>query len=126
MTCLFITYDLAVVRYISERIAVMYLGKIVESAPSRDLFIRPRHPYTEALISAVPVPDPRYRTKRVPLRGDVPSPLNPPTGCAFHPRCPYAAAICQYEGPPHIHFGEHQEVRCHLAEQLTLRPVGGE
>ena len=120
LTYLFITHDLAVVRYITDRVMVMYLGRIVETASTADLFRQPKHPYTEALISAVPVPDPAYRKKRILLSGDVPSPINPPPGCRFHPRCCYAEAICQKEDPPYREVAPGRWTACHLTEKLEL------
>jgi peptide/nickel transport system ATP-binding protein len=123
LSYLFITHDLAVVKYISHRIAVMYLGKIVELASTEELFYNPKHPYTEALISAVPIPDPDYPVRRILLSGDVPNPLNPPSGCHFHPRCRYAESICKTDPPILRHLGEDHYVRCHLAEHLSLQPI---
>jgi oligopeptide/dipeptide ABC transporter ATP-binding protein len=123
LTYLFISHDLAVVRQICDRVAVMYLGKIVELASTDELFGNLKHPYTEALMSAVPVPDPNYRVKRILLEGDVPSPVNPPPGCNFHPRCRYAQALCKTEAPVYQDLGNHHFVTCHLAGTLNLRPV---
>ena len=113
LSYLFIAHDLAVVEHISRRIAVMYLGKIVEYADKRDLFLRPLHPYTEALLSAVPVPNPRLKRSKRLLPGDVPSPMNPPPGCAFHSRCPYAEARCRTEAPQLREVASGQWVSCH-------------
>ena len=99
LTLLFIAHDLAVVEYISDRIVVMYLGRVMESAPAGELCRNPKHPYTEALLSAVPVPDPDHRGKRIILQGDIPSPINPPTGCVFRTRCPYAIGECATRVP---------------------------
>jgi peptide/nickel transport system ATP-binding protein/oligopeptide transport system ATP-binding protein len=113
LSYLFIAHDLAVVEHISRRIAVMYLGKIVEYADKKDLFLRPLHPYTEALLSAVPVPNPRLKRNKRLLPGDVPSPMNPPPGCAFHTRCPYAEARCRTEAPRLREVAAGQWVSCH-------------
>jgi len=112
LTYLFIAHDLAVVRHISDHVAVMYLGKIVESAPKEDLFESPRHPYTEALLSAVPIPDPTVRRERIILPGSVPSPMNPPSGCRFHPRCRYADERCGIEEPPETEPAPGRRVSC--------------
>jgi oligopeptide/dipeptide ABC transporter ATP-binding protein len=96
---LFISHDLSLVKYMSDRVAVMYLGKIIETARSAELFSNPKHPYTETLMSAVPIPNPRLKIKRIGLEGDVPSPMNPPSGCHFHPRCRYAQDICIHDPP---------------------------
>jgi len=112
---LFIAHDLSVVRHISDRIAVMYLGEIVETAAADDLFERPLHPYTQALLSAVPVPDPTRERKRIVLEGDVPTPINPPSGCHFHPRCRFAEDVCKHEIPGQTDAGNGHSFRCHVA-----------
>jgi oligopeptide/dipeptide ABC transporter ATP-binding protein len=111
---LFISHNLAVVEHISHRIAVMYLGRIVEFADKKTIFTAPRHPYTEALLSAVPVPDPRIRRKKIVLEGDVPSPSRPPPGCHFHTRCPIAEARCRVETPKLVEKSPGQFAACHL------------
>jgi oligopeptide/dipeptide ABC transporter ATP-binding protein len=116
LSYLFIAHDIAVVEHISRRIAVMYLGKIVELAERSSLFARPQHPYTEALLSAVPVPDPEAQKQRIILRGDVPSPINPPAGCRFHTRCPYAFRRCSFEEPPLREVLPGHHVACHLRD----------
>jgi oligopeptide/dipeptide ABC transporter ATP-binding protein len=114
LTYMFVSHDLSVVECISERVAVMYVGKIVELAQTTEIFRKPLHPYTIALFSAIPVPDPTLRRERVLLKGDVPSPVNPPIGCRFHPRCSKAIDICRKEEPQLIDVGQDHFVACHL------------
>jgi oligopeptide/dipeptide ABC transporter ATP-binding protein len=114
LSYLFIAHDLAVVEHISHRIAVMYLGKIVEYADKKTLFTNPLHPYTEALLSAVPVPNPKLKREKRLLQGDVPSPINPPPGCAFHTRCPYAFDRCKVDAPKLVELSPGHGVSCHL------------
>ena len=129
LTYLFIAHDLGVVRHVSDRIAVMYLGKIVELAPAEELYTRPIMPYSEALLSAVPIPDPDLAEKRerIVLEGDVPSPINPPSGCRFHPRCRYATDVCKQLEPPLVDYGNGHLAACHHplnVDQATLQRVG--
>jgi peptide/nickel transport system ATP-binding protein len=125
---LFISHNLSVVEYIAHRVGVMYVGQLVELADTKELFSRPLHPYTEALMSAVPKPDPRMQKVRIVLEGEVADPSNPPTGCYFHPRCPYAIDRCKTEQPVFRDLGTpdggQHFVSCHRAEELTLRGVG--
>ena len=123
LTYLFIAHNLSVIKYISDRVAVMYLGKIVELANTHELFSNPKHPYTEALMSAVPVPKPEYEAEQIILEGDVPSPMNPPPGCYFHPRCRYAREICQRELPAYRDWGNEHFASCHFSDSLTLQPI---
>jgi len=114
LTYLFIAHDLSVVEHISDRVAVMYLGRVVEIAPSRELYVNPKHPYTEALLSAVPIPEPNLKRKRIVLKGDIPNPVNRPSGCHFHTRCPRAEDRCKKESPVLRNLGEGHWAACHL------------
>ncbi len=125
LTYLFVAHDLSVVKHICDRVAVMYVGKIAELSPTDDLFYRPKHPYTAALMSAVPVADPRIRTAMTPLEGDVPSPANPPSGCYFHPRCSFAVDKCSVEPPVLQEIEPNHFVSCHRAAELNLVGVDG-
>lgn len=118
LTYMFIAHDISVVRHISDRIGVMYLGKIIEEAPTDELMENPKHPYTQALLSAVPVANPEKKRERIILKGDLPSPLNPPLGCAFHTRCPYAMDICRKEVPKPRSVGNEHIVACHLDDEI--------
>lgn len=124
LTYLFIAHDLSVVQHISDRVAVMYLGRIVEMAEVDELFNNPKHPYTEALFSAIPVPDPDFKFEQIILEGDVPSPANPPKGCHFHPRCRYAKDVCRQEAPALTSIdGTDHFVACHRASELILAGI---
>jgi peptide/nickel transport system ATP-binding protein len=123
LTYLFISHDLSVVEYVADRVAVMYVGKLVEMADTAPLFAKPKHPYTEALLSAVPKPDPTMRSKRIVLEGDVADPSNPPSGCYFHPRCRYVQSRCKTEEPTLREVTQDHAVACHRAEELVLRGV---
>ena len=121
LTYLFISHDLGVIQHISDRVVVMYVGRAVEIAPTDELFVRPLHPYTEALLLSIPRPDPTRRTDEVFLSGETPSPVTPPSGCYFHPRCKYAAPRCAQEAPPLRAVAPGREVACHFAETMDLR-----
>jgi peptide/nickel transport system ATP-binding protein len=123
LTYLFIAHDLSVVEHISDRVAVMYLGKIVEVAPAVQLYAEPKHPYTEALLSAIPRADPDQKSRRIILAGDVPSPAAPPPGCKFHPRCRYAQSICTEQEPALIEVAPEHFAACHFANELALEGV---
>jgi len=119
LTYLFISHDLSVVHYISDRVSVMYLGELVETAPSKELYGTPLHPYTKALLSSIPTMEPSKHRDRIVLEGDVPSPINPPSGCRFHPRCPLARDVCAMHAPRQLDFDGHL-VRCHAVEKELL------
>ena len=123
LTYVFVAHDLSVVEHISDRVAVMYVGRMVELARTEELYYAPKHPYTEALMAAVPKPDPRKRDRPIKLPGEVASPANPPSGCYFHPRCRYAKDICSQENPELIEVSPEHLSRCHFAKELTLRGV---
>jgi peptide/nickel transport system ATP-binding protein len=123
LTYLFISHDLSVVEHISNRVAVMYVGKLVEHAMTNELYLNPKHPYTEALLSAVPKPDPRMRTEPVVLEGEVADPAHPPAGCYFHPRCRYRIDRCETEEPALRQIAQDHFVSCHRAEELKLTGV---
>ncbi len=123
LTYLFISHDLSVIEHISDRVAVMYVGKIVELAETEELFLNPKHPYTEALLSAIPSPDPGKKMERILLSGEVANPANPPSGCYFHPRCKYAQAICKEEAPAWEEVRPEHFTRCHFARELELHGV---
>lgn len=123
LTYLFISHDLSVIEHISDRVAVMYVGKVVELAKTEEFFLNPLHPYSEALLSALPKPDPRLRMKRIILSGEVANPVNPPLGCYFHPRCKYAEEICKKEEPEWKEVNPEHFVACHLAKKLSLKGV---
>jgi peptide/nickel transport system ATP-binding protein len=120
---IFIAHDLSVVQHISDRVAVMYVGKLAEMADAEELYLHPLHPYTEALMSAVPKPDPLYKSERIVMPGDVADPSNPPSGCYFHPRCRYAQTICREEAPEFRELKPDHWAACHFAEELALRGV---
>ena len=124
LSYLFVSHDLAVVEHIGHRIAVMYLGRIVELAPRERIFAQPQHPYTEALMAAAPIAAPKARSARLVIEGDVPSPINPPPGCHFHTRCPYAEARCKVDAPPLQEIAPGHVVACHLRQPAPLAQVG--
>ena len=123
LSMLFVAHDLGVVRHVSDRVAVMYVGRMAEVAPTDALYRSPRHPYTEALLAAVPAPDPARRGRRVPVTGEVADPARPPPGCAFHPRCPYAVERCRAERPDLVEVEPGRWVSCHRARELSLAGV---
>jgi peptide/nickel transport system ATP-binding protein len=123
LTYLFVAHDLSVVRHISDRVAVMYVGRIVELAETERIFTAPKHPYTAALLSAVPEPDPRLRTQRTVLQGEVANPASPPPGCYFHPRCPHAIELCRTQAPAWQEISPAHFVACHRARELQLAGV---
>jgi peptide/nickel transport system ATP-binding protein len=124
LSYLFIAHDLSVVNYVSDRVAVMYVGRMVELASTEDLYADPKHPYTEALLSAVPISDPDVVRERIRLEGEIPDPSNPPSGCYFHPRCPYAEALCGEEPPSWEEVEPEHFAACHFAAELDLRGLG--
>jgi peptide/nickel transport system ATP-binding protein len=126
LTYLFISHDLSVVEYLADRVAVMYVGKLVELAKTEELYLRPMHPYTEALMSAVPNPDPMQRSNRIVLSGEIPDPASPPSGCYFHPRCPYVQDRCKTDTPLLREVAPGRYVACHFAEQTELRGAGAQ
>jgi oligopeptide/dipeptide ABC transporter ATP-binding protein len=122
LTYLWITHEIDIAKHVADRIAVMYLGRIVEIGPVDEVFEQPRHPYTQSLLASVPVADPTRRSEFRPLYGEVPSPVNPPSGCTFHTRCPYAElAVCAVETPLLRQFGPHHLASCHFAEEIPER-----
>lgn len=123
LTYIFISHDLSVVEYISDKVGVMYLGEMVEMAETEELFTHPKHPYTQALLSAVPLPDPKNKTIRIALEGEIPNPANPPTGCHFHPRCEYCQDRCKNEIPDMKEMKDGHFVACHRAQELKLKGV---
>ena len=123
LTIIFIAHDLSVVEHLCDRVAVMYVGRVVEMAETDKIFSNPRHPYTEALLSAVPKPDPRNKMERIILKGEVPNPASPPAGCHFHPRCRYAEEICSAEVPVFSEVSPGHFVACHLSREIELSGV---
>ena len=125
LSYLFVAHDLSVVENVSNRVSVMYVGKIVETASTKELYRHPLHPYTEALLSAVPRQDPKAKKKRIILQGEAPSPANPPTGCHFHPRCPYVQDVCKVDAPPLREVKPNHFAACHFSEALDLKGAVG-
>ncbi|WP_338789402.1 oligopeptide/dipeptide ABC transporter ATP-binding protein [Metabacillus sp. FJAT-53654] len=125
LSYLFISHDLGVIQHISDRVGVMYVGKMVEMASTEELFANPKHPYTEALLSAKPIPNPRLKKERIILRGEVANPANPPSGCYFHPRCPYAQEICKQQAPEFKEISSGHHVACHFTNELELKGAVG-
>lgn len=123
LTYMFISHDLSVVEYISDQVGVMYLGRLVEYSPTKDLYIRPLHPYTEALLSSVPIADPTIVVEKIPLTGEIPNPANPPTGCFFHPRCRYCTDICRQKDPLFEMLEKGHFVACHHSKELKLQGI---
>ncbi len=121
LTYIFISHDLSVVEHISDRVGVMYLGKMVEYGTTEEIFAHPKHPYTEALLSAVPVADPNYHQERIPLKGEIPNPANPPSGCFFHTRCQYCTEECKNRTPEYKEYGDGHFAACIHADELKLR-----
>ena len=121
LTYIFISHDLSVVEHISDRVGVMYLGKMVEYGTTEEIFAHPKHPYTEALLSAVPVADPKYQQERIPLKGEIPNPANPPSGCYFHTRCQYCTEECKNRTPEYKDYGDGHFAACIHADELKLR-----
>jgi peptide/nickel transport system ATP-binding protein len=123
LSYLFIAHNLSVVKYVSDRVAVMYVGRLVELASTEDLYANPKHPYTEALLSAVPISDPDFVRERIILKGEIPDPSNPPSGCYFHPRCPYAKEVCEKEPPSWEEVAPEHFAACHFAREFDLRGI---
>lgn len=123
LTYIFVAHNLGVIEHISDRVAVMYVGKVVETAETEEMFLNPKHPYTEALLSAVPKPNPELRMDRIMLKGEIANPANPPSGCYFHPRCRYARERCQVEAPEWREVSPEHFVACHFSEELSLAGV---
>lgn len=123
LTYMFISHDLSVVEYISDQVGVMYLGRLVEYSPTKELYIRPLHPYTEALLSSVPIADPTIVVEKIPLTGEIPNPANPPTGCFFHPRCRYCTDICRQKDPLFEMLEKGHFVACHHSKELKLQGI---